>query len=215
LGAQYRQEFFQNTISKRIAFFDRQANSAGTLTAKISTDSMQIQQLLGGETAIQMVGLLGIIGCIIISFYHGWKLSLVGVLTIMPIVITAGYYRVRLERDVERGNAELFAETAAFGSEAIGAFRTVTALTMEESIIQRFEHQLQRHTKDALKKARVSTIVMAISESVDMFCQALFFWYGGQLLSTREYNILNFFVVYMAIIQTSLSLGMWFTLSPK
>jgi ATP-binding cassette subfamily B (MDR/TAP) protein 1 len=180
MGAHYRQEFFQNVIHKRIAFFDKSTNSAGSLTAKISTDAMQIQQILGGETAIQIVGILGIIGSLIIAFYYGWKLSMVGSI-IMPIVITAGYYRVRLERDVERGNAKLFAETAQFSSEAIGAFRTVAALTMEDSITQKFEYQLQRHTKDALKKARVSTVVMAISESIDMFCQALFFWLECQL----------------------------------
>lgn len=137
---------------------------------------MQIQQVLGGESAIQVVGIVGILGSIIISLYHGWKLALVGIFTIMPIVITAGYFRVRLERDVEKQNAVLFAETARYGSEAIGAFRTVTALAMESKIIQKFEDHLYQHTRDALKKSWTTTIFIALSESVDMFCQALFFW---------------------------------------
>jgi ATP-binding cassette, subfamily B (MDR/TAP), member 1 len=133
--------------------------------------------LLGGEIAIQMVGVFGIVGCIIISFYHGWKLSLLGIGVIMPIVISAGYYRVRLERDVERQNADLFAETAQYGAEAISAFRTVTALGMEGTIVQRFDKHLKAHVRDSLRKAWGSNIILAISESVDLFCQALFFWY--------------------------------------
>ncbi|KAF2669087.1 multidrug resistance protein 2 [Microthyrium microscopicum] len=215
LGCHYRQEFFENIARKQIPFFDQQNNSPGTLTSQISTDSLQLQQLLGGEIAIQMVGILGVIGSIIVAFYHGWKLSLVGVLGIMPVVLIAGYYRVRQERDVERRNAGLFAETAQYGSEAIAGFRTVTALGMEKTIVKRFGSHMQRHIKKSIKTARFSTVSLAFSESADMFLQALFFWYGGQLLSTKEYDVKQFFVVYMAVIQSSLSLGMWFTLSPN
>jgi ABC-type multidrug transport system fused ATPase/permease subunit len=126
--------------------------------------------------ALQLVAIFGIIGSIIISFCFGWKLSLVGILTIMPISMLAGYYRVHLERYFEQLNAEIFAETAQFGSEAIGAFRTVTALTMEDTIISRFDDLLTSHIQKALKRARLSTVIFAFSESADMFCQPLFFW---------------------------------------
>jgi len=126
--------------------------------------------------ALQLVAIFGIIGSIIISFCFGWKLSLVGILTIMPISMLAGYYRVHLERYFEQLNAEIFAETAQFGSEAIGAFRTVTALTMEDTIISRFDGLLTSHIQKALKRARLSTVIFAFSESADMFCQPLFFW---------------------------------------
>jgi len=126
--------------------------------------------------ALQLVAIFGIVGSIIISFCFGWKLSLVGILTIMPISMLAGYYRVHLERYFEQLNAEVFAETAQFGSEAIGAFRTVTALTMEDTIISKFDSLLTSHIQKALKQARLSTVVFAFSESADMFCQPLFFW---------------------------------------
>jgi len=71
----------------------------------------------------------------------------------------------------------VFAETSQFGSEAIAGFRTVTALTMEESIEQRFEALLTKHSQKALKKAKWSTIVFAFSDSADLLCQALVFWY--------------------------------------
>jgi ATP-binding cassette subfamily B (MDR/TAP) protein 1 len=160
-----------------------------------------VRQLLGGEMALQLVAIFGIIGSITIAFCFGWKLSLVGVLTVMPLAMIAGYYRVHLERYFEQLNAEVFAETAQFGSEAIGAFRTVTALTMEETIIERFDKLLSSHIQKATKKAKWSTIVFAFSESADMFCQPLFFWYGGKLLADREYDIMHFFVIYMAVVQ--------------
>ena len=63
----YRQEYFQNIISKRIAFFDDE-NSPGTLTSRLSTDSTQLQQLLGTEMGMAIVGILSIVGSVIHLF---------------------------------------------------------------------------------------------------------------------------------------------------
>jgi len=125
---------------------------------------------------MELVGILGIIGSIAISFAFGWKLALVGVLTVMPVVLVAGYYRVVLESGFEKMNAAVFAETAQFGTEAISAFRTVTALVLEDSIMDRFELLLKSHVRKSIHRAKWSTLVIAFSDSADMFCQALVFW---------------------------------------
>jgi ATP-binding cassette subfamily B (MDR/TAP) protein 1 len=177
VSSHYRQECFENMVRKRIPFFDREENSPGALAARLSTDSSHLQQLLGTEMGMSLVGVLSIVGSIIISFVFGWKLSLVGIGIVMPIILAAGYLRVSLESSFERLNAVVFAETSQFGSEAIAGFRTVTALTMEESIEQRFEDLLMKHSQKALKKAKWSTIVFAFSDSADLLCQALVFWY--------------------------------------
>jgi ATP-binding cassette subfamily B (MDR/TAP) protein 1 len=176
VAAGYRQEYLENILRRPIAFFDEEGNSSGTLTSRLSTDSTHIQGLLGLEMGFQLVGIFGIIGSIIISFVYGWKLALVGVLAIMPIVLIAGYYRVRLENGFQQMNAEVFAETAQFSAEAISAFRTVTALIMEDSITKRFDRLLKNHVQKALATAKWSTFIFAFSDSVDMFGQALVFW---------------------------------------
>jgi len=57
--------------------------------------------------------------------------------------------------------------------------------------------------------------VFATSDSVEMLCQALVFWYGGRLMASREYNITKFYVIYLAIVQGSQAAGMWFSFSPN
>lgn len=176
VSSYYRQECLENMVRKRIPYFDREENSPGALAARLSTDSAHLQQLLGTEMGMSLVGVLSIVGSIIISFLFGWKLSLVGIGIVMPIILTAGYFRVSLESSNEKLNAVVFAETSQFGAEAIAGFRTVTALTMEESIEQRFEDLLAQHAQKAMKKAKWSTIVFAFSDSADLLCQALVFW---------------------------------------
>jgi ATP-binding cassette subfamily B (MDR/TAP) protein 1 len=194
-------------LKRRIAFFDSDKNSPGTLTSRLSVDSTQIRQIVGGEMALQVVAVFGIIGSVAIAFAFGWKLALVGVATIMPLSMMAGYYRVHLERYFETLNAEVFAETAQFGSEAISLFRTCISNVMEDKIIERFEVLLAEHLRKAVKQSRFSTIVFAFSESADMFCQPLFFWYGGKLLADRSYDLISFFVIYMAVVQVSNFIG--------
>lgn len=41
------------------------------------------------------------------------------------------------------------------------------------------------------------------------------FWYGGTLLASREYDLPQFFVPYMAIIQGAMAAGMWFSFAPN
>jgi ATP-binding cassette subfamily B (MDR/TAP) protein 1 len=100
-----------------------------------------------------LIAAVNLLGCIIISFIYGWKLSLVGIFTIMPVILTAGFYRIKLEREFEELNAAVFEESSQFATEAIGAFRTVTSLIMEDVIVNRYANLLRTHVVRASKKA--------------------------------------------------------------
>ncbi len=127
----------------------------------------------------------------------------------------AGFFRIRYEIQFEALNQAVFAESSKFAAEAIGAFRTVTGLTMEDMIARRYETLLQDHVKKAFLKARWSTLVFAASDSVQLLCMALSFWYGGQLLANRSYNAEQFFVVYIAVINGAEGAGTLLSFGPN
>lgn len=39
--------------------------------------------------------------------------------------------------------------------------------------------------------------------------------YGGTLLASYEYNLMDFFIIYMAIVQGAVAAGMWFSFAPS
>jgi ATP-binding cassette subfamily B (MDR/TAP) protein 1 len=215
VSTNYRQEFLNNTLAKRTSWYDKEGRSPGTLTSELSTNATQLQELLGTNMGIACISVFNLVGSIIISFYFGWKLALVGVLTCMPVVLTAGFYRIKLERGFEKLNAAVFAESSQFGSEAVAAYRTVTSLMMEDKIVHRFDVLLKEHVKEAFRRARYMTLIFAFSDSADMFCQALVFYYGGSLLAKHEYAIVSYFVIYMSAIQAAQAAGSWFSFAPK
>ena len=102
-----------------------------------------------------------------------------------------------------------------FSAEAIGAFRTVTSLTLEDTITARYDVLLLGHLDKAFKKARFSSMIFALSDSVNLLCMALTFYYGGKLLASREYGATAFFVVYIAVINGSESAGAFLSFGPS
>ncbi|KAI9653220.1 MAG: hypothetical protein M1821_007651 [Bathelium mastoideum] len=211
----YRRGYFQNVLFKPLSYFDEEGNSVGSLTARIASDPAQLQQLLGINMAIVLISIFNILGSIAMSFYFGWKLTLVTLLTSMPIILAAGFFRMRYETQLERMNHEVFAESSKFATESIGAIRTVSSLTLETNICSRYEDLLQMHTKKAFRKAKLSTLIFAMSDSIALLCMAFVLWYGGQLLADREYSPFNYLVVYLAIVQGSTSAGQSLSFGPN
>lgn len=211
----YRQEYLENILRKRIAFFDAEGNSPGSISSRVVSDPEQIEMVLGAQMSMAYVSVFNLIGSLIIAFYYGWKLALVGTCVILPIVLGAGFLRVRLELKFEDMNAKVFAESSQFAVEAVSAFRTVTSLTLEDTIVKRFDGLMARHVKEATVKSITWTLAFAFSNSADMICQAFMFWYGGTLLASREYNLVQYFVIFQAIVQGGMAAGIWFSFAPN
>jgi ABC-type multidrug transport system fused ATPase/permease subunit len=211
----YRQEYLDNMIRKRIPFFDDSGHSPGSLTSRLSADCTQLQQLMSTEMAFAMIAVVNLVGSIIIAFVYGWKLTLVALFSALPIILAAGYFRMRIEIQFETDNAKVFENSSQFASEAVGGFRTVISLIMEDMIGDRYDTLLKGHVKQAFASARFGTLVFAASDSAELACMALAFWYGGTLLARREYDYVDFFVVYMGTVFGAVAAGMWFSVAPN
>ncbi|OJD17431.1 hypothetical protein AJ78_02456 [Emergomyces pasteurianus Ep9510] len=211
----YRQQYFEHIITKPIHFFDMEGNSTGSLAARLSTDPTQLQELVGHQMAFPLISVFNIIGCMSIAFTFGWKLTLVAIFSAFPLIIIAMFIRVRYEVQFEKMNAAVFESSSQFASEAISAFRTVTSLTLEDTITNRYSDLLQDHVKKAFYKARFATLIFAASDSIELPCMALCFWYGGQLLSTYEYDVLRFMIIYIAVVLGGQAAGQFGSLTPN
>jgi ATP-binding cassette, subfamily B (MDR/TAP), member 1 len=172
----YRSEYFSNILSKSVAFFDSDDHSVGALTARLATDPSQLQELLGTNMAFVIISILNVVGCLVIAFYFGWKLTIVTLCSSMPLIVGAAFFKIRYETQFEKMNNEVFAESAKFATESIGAFRTVSALTLEDTILRRYEKLLQDHIKKSLGRASWTTLIFATADSIALLCMAFVLW---------------------------------------
>lgn len=156
-----------------------------------------------------------LLGGLCIAFAYGWKLALVATFVTVPLGLSCAFYRFRYEIQFEKMSAAVFAESSKWAAEAIGAFRCVSSLTLEDSISARYQELLRGHVTDAYRRARWATAIFALSDSMALACQALIFWYGGHLLASREYSVTTFFVCFMAVMQGAEAAGIGFSFGPN
>lgn len=163
-------------IAKPVAWYDRKENASGSLTARLSTDPKQLQELFGVNAVFPLVSIFSVIGCVAVSFSFGPKLAAVTFFAAMPFLFLSAYIRIRYEIQFEAINAEVYADSSRFAAEAIRAFRTVSALRMEDFIIQRYSDLLRRQREKAIRKSLYASLVFAFSDSVELCAMALTFW---------------------------------------
>ncbi|KAH7162695.1 P-loop containing nucleoside triphosphate hydrolase protein [Dactylonectria estremocensis] len=205
--AKYQQQYFDTIMFQKTSFFDEEDHSHGTMTSRVAQDPKQLEELMGMNMASVFIALFNLTGAISIAFAFAWKLALVSCCVVLPIMLFTTYWRFKYEMSFEKMNNEVFAESSKFASESIGAFRTVAALTLEDSICDRYEKLLRDHVLTAYKKARWVSLIFGFSDSASMACQALNFYYGGRLLANKDISLIAFFVCFMAITNGSEAAG--------
>lgn len=207
IRAKYQKQYFLSILYQQPSFFDDDDHSQGTMTARSSSDPHQLEELMGSNMASVYIALWSLLGSIIIAFAFAWKLALVSSCVVVPILFAAGYWRMRYEIKFEEKSSAVFAESSKFASEAIGAFRTVASLTLEDAICDRFRNLTNDHVMQAYKEARWASLLFAFSDSATIACQAIIFYYGGRLLLNGEYDVESFFVCFIAVLNAGETTG--------
>ncbi|KIX01112.1 uncharacterized protein Z518_10178 [Rhinocladiella mackenziei CBS 650.93] len=215
VSSTYRRENFRNILRNPVSFFDAEANASGSLMSRLSSDYKQLQELLGLNGVFPLVSIFNMTGSVAIAFSFGWKLTLVTFFSVMPVIWIAASVRIQFELKFEEWNAQVFEHSSQFATEAIGAFRTVASLTMEDAIIRKYSQLLRDQIRKSTRKATYASLVFALSDSIELCGMALTFWYGGQLLASREYNPVQYFVVYIAIVLGAQGAGQFFSVAPN
>ncbi|EER24151.1 ABC transporter, putative [Coccidioides posadasii C735 delta SOWgp] len=196
----YRSEYFGAMLSQDIAFFDNPDNSSGSLTARLSTDPQALQDLISSNIGLILIVIVNLVSCTILALVTQWKLALVALFGCLPALFMAGFTRMRMEMKSQDKNAKLYLESARFASEAVGAIRTVSSLTLESKVYDSYAERLKGPVSRSYKHTMISMIFFGLSESIDLAAMALAFWYGGRLLTFNEYDAETFFVVFVAVI---------------
>ena len=126
--------------------------------------------------AMVLISIFSLLGCVTVAISFQWKFAVVVIVSSLPIILAGGWYRVLHEIKFEARNNGVFAESARFATEAIGAMRTVASFTLERRICEKYEELLKHHVVQSWKEARISCWVFAASDSLVLLCMAFALW---------------------------------------
>ncbi|CAA7267669.1 unnamed protein product [Cyclocybe aegerita] len=200
LVARLRSLSFKALLRRNVTFFDRDENNPGTLTANLVGGPEKIK----GFTSMTLGAILQCISCCIggaiIGLIFGWKLGLVGIACMPPIVAT-GFLRLHIVSAKEKASKEAHNHSAQVASEAVVAIRTVASLTCEDYMCSVYGRTLYEPVSVSQVLANgVSNAVFAFSLSAILFAVALVFWYGSRLVALGEYTTFQFYVSFMSTV---------------
>lgn len=196
----YRSEMLANLLKQDIEFFDRPENAPGALTAKITSLPSSLQDLLSVDLLAMSIVVVNVISSSVVALVYGWKLGLVMVLGGFPILLAAGYTRIRVEMSLDNRNSERFSESASLASECVLAIKTVSSLTLESQILERYSDLLGDIVKRSIRSLLWNLWLYALSQSMEFLIMPLGFWYGSRLVSRGEYTITQFYVIFVGIL---------------
>ncbi|KAI8930845.1 hypothetical protein NX059_011865 [Plenodomus lindquistii] len=207
-----RQRAFGAMLRQDMEFFDGDTVTSGALSNFLSSEANRLAGLSGSTLGTIVSAASSIFVAIIVACSFGWKLALVCSATI-PIVLGCGYFRfyalVRMEKRTKETSA-----AASFACEAASSIRTVASLSLEKHLLSEYHNKLDQQAQGNMKFTNVSAVLYAIAQGLQMFIFALVFWYGGGLMFKQEYTVLQFFIVYSAIINGAQSAGAIFSFAP-
>ncbi|KAJ3269221.1 GTPase-activating protein [Terramyces sp. JEL0728] len=201
-----RSKIFTKLVKQDISFYDREENTIGVLTSKLSTNA----QLVLGATGVPLGGLGQLLSCVVvsilISFFSGWKLTLVAV-SLLPFLILNIVARFLVAGYLTEKNKNAYQISAKIANEAVAAIKTVQSLTREEAIVERYATVMNETLQNGLNSAVISSLVFAFSEASVFAIYALVFYYGGHLLAYEGYTLNSFFTVFIEIIFGAKAMG--------
>lgn len=164
----YRSEYFAAMLRQDIAFFDIEGNSSGALTSRLSTDPQRLQDTISSNLGLILIVIVNLVSSCTLALAMGWKLALVAIFGCIPALFFAGFMRMRLEMQSQDKNAEMYRESARFASEAVGAIRTVSSLTLESKVLDNYGGKLDFTIKKAYKHIVITMALFGLSDSLDL-----------------------------------------------
>ncbi|KAH6621766.1 P-loop containing nucleoside triphosphate hydrolase protein [Boeremia exigua] len=207
-----RQRAFAAMLRQDMEFFDGETVTSGALSSFLSSEANRLAGLSGATLGTIVNSSASIIVAVIVGCSFGWKLALVCTATI-PLMLACGYFRFYALIRMEKRNKET-SEAASFACEAASSIRTVATLSLEQHLLREYQEKLIKQAAGNIVFNNISASLYATSQGLSMLIFALVFWYGGRLLLAQEYTVLQFFIVYSAIINGAQSAGAIFSFAP-
>lgn len=201
---------FRHFLRQDIAFFDKEENSAGALTSFLSTETTHLSALSGATLGVLLSCSSTILIAVIVSLAIGWKLALV-CMCALPVILGTGYLRFKILAKFSATAQTSYKKSAGYACEHTNAIRTVASLTIEDRVYQSYRDQLDTQLKLSLRSNLKNSTFYAASQSLMFLAIALAFWYGGTLITSGEYTLFQFFLVYSEIIFGTQSAGTVFS----
>ena len=152
-------------LRQDIDWFLQPGRSTAALISVISMDSGHLSGLSGVIIGTIMSALVSVVGGAILAHIVAWKIAIVLFAT-APIVILAGFLRLRVLSKLEEKNQLAYTEAATLATEACCNIRTIAVLGTERETSRRFHRAVHKYRKQTFKDTTLGNLLLALALAI-------------------------------------------------
>ncbi|KAF4218273.1 hypothetical protein CNMCM5878_005115 [Aspergillus fumigatiaffinis] len=203
----------RSILEQDLAWHEIEYRNPSLLLGLITKDSTALGGLTGSVICTILSIFVSLIATITMTHIIAWKIAIV-CLSVVPLLLGAGYMRVTTLASFAEEHLEAFANSNAITIEAVESIKTVMLLSLEHEILGTYRRSLQKPMRQIMKHSAWANLWLAVGYGLSNFLYALAYWWGSARIIAGEYTQAQFFIVQLALLVSSQLWGQAFALAP-
>jgi ABC transporter fused permease/ATP-binding protein len=201
--ARLRKHLFSAIIGQEVAFFDE--TKTGELLNRLASDTKSLENAVTVNISMLLRYAVQIIGCIGILFYTSWKLCLVMLSLVPPLVLGAVMYGMYV-RSLSKAVQDALAKSSDVAEESLSNIRTVRSFGKESQHRETYASAIDESYRLAKKLAFANGIFGTVMIVAGNLAVVLVIWYGSNLVMRKELTVgvLTSFLIYTLMVAMAL-----------
>ncbi|KAL4999357.1 P-loop containing nucleoside triphosphate hydrolase protein [Aspergillus recurvatus] len=190
-----------------------EARTPSGLLSLIVKDSNALNGLTGSVICTILSILVNLFAAIIMTHIIAWRIALV-CLSVVPLLLGAGFMRVSTLARFEERHNDAFARSLGITVEAVTSIKTVHTLAIESEVLSTYRRSLQGPVREITGQSAFTNLWLAVGYGLSNFVYALAYWWGAKQIIAGHYTQTQFFIVQLALLVSSQLWGQMFALAP-
>ncbi|KAJ5366477.1 hypothetical protein N7541_000418 [Penicillium brevicompactum] len=203
----------RSILEQDLEWHESNDRNPSLLLSLITKDSNALAGLTGSVVCTILSILINLFAAIIMTHIIAWRIALV-CLSVVPLLLAAGWMRVSSLAQFEERHLEAFARSVGITVEAVNSIKTVMSLSLEHEIMGTYRRSLAAPMKAMTRQSAWANLWLAIGYGLSNFLYGLAYWWGAKNIIAGHYTQTQFFIVQLALLVSSQLWGQMFALAP-
>jgi ATP-binding cassette subfamily B multidrug efflux pump len=150
----------------------------GRVVTRVTNDSDALGELFASGAILGIADLLTLIGIVSFMFWLDWRLTLIALCAIPPLVGAVQWIRVRA-REAFRSIRTSIAQLNSYVAEQVQGMAVVQAFGREKECLEEYREINAEHRDANIRAIRYDALLYSVVESVAAITVAMVLWYGS------------------------------------